>query len=114
MEQAVYQNNERVIIVKEHGLDYLIEDTETGKQYLVDKTYFHKRYASEEERLPVHTELWERMQALSAENYQLKRTLKHRDKDLKSEKKRTEALRKKLKPEQHYRNGQKRGRTRNG
>jgi hypothetical protein len=30
MEQAVYQNNERVIIVKEHGLDYLIEDTDTG------------------------------------------------------------------------------------
>jgi hypothetical protein len=30
MEQAVYQNNERVIIVKEHGLDYLIEDMDTG------------------------------------------------------------------------------------
>lgn len=43
--EVIYQNNEQVRIVKEHGPDYLIEDASTGKQYLVDKTYFHKRYA---------------------------------------------------------------------
>jgi hypothetical protein len=42
--EVIYQNNERVRIIKEHGLDYLIEDAHTGKQYLVDKAYFHKRY----------------------------------------------------------------------
>lgn len=114
MEQAVYQNRERVRIIKEHGLDYLIEDVDTGKQYLVDRTYFHKRYDAEGERIPIHTELWERMQELANDNYQLKRTLKNKDRELKGERKKLEALRKKIKPEQHYRNGQKRGRTRNG
>ena len=114
MEEVVYQNRERVKIVREVGLDYLIEDIDTGKQYLIDKAYFEKKYISEEERLPVHTDLWERIQLLSSDNYGLRRTVIKLRKDLTGERKKNDNLRKKLKPTQHYRNGQKRGRTRNG
>lgn len=112
--EVIYQNNERVKIIKEHGLDYLIEDVSTGKQYLIDKTYFAKRYTSEEERLPVHTDVWERIQVLSADNYSLRRAIIKLRGTLKGERKKLAAALDKKKERQHYRNGQKRGRTRNG
>lgn len=44
MSLVVYQPIEKVVIVRELELDYLVEELTTGKQYLVDKTYFRKRY----------------------------------------------------------------------
>lgn len=45
MGQVVYQSIEKVVITQELERDYIIEDLATGRQYLVDKDYFRKRYA---------------------------------------------------------------------
>lgn len=46
MGQVVYQSIEKVVIIKELELDYVVEDLATSRQYLVDKSYFRKRYES--------------------------------------------------------------------
>ena len=43
-ERVIYQSTEKLVIIKELKLDYLVEDVDTGRQYVVDKTYFTKRY----------------------------------------------------------------------
>lgn len=42
---GIYAPKERVKILKEVRADYLIEDIDTGRQYLIDKTYFHRKYS---------------------------------------------------------------------
>jgi hypothetical protein len=105
---------EKVKIVKENGADFLIEDLETGKQYLIDKTYFGRRYTPENP-LPIHTELWEKLEAQAEELYKVKRNNIKLRKELKRER-RKRGKEQKEKPEvQHLRKGQKRGRHgRNG
>jgi hypothetical protein len=43
---VVYAPLERVVIIREVRADYLIEDLETGQQYLVDQTYFRRKYGA--------------------------------------------------------------------
>ena len=61
--------------------------------------------------------LYELMKSLEGENFHLKNQLSRRNKDIQGYKKIISAPKEKLedkKKKQHYRNGQKRGRTRNG
>jgi hypothetical protein len=44
MGQVIYQVSEKVVIIRTVGLDYLVEDVDTGKQYLVDRAYFKRKY----------------------------------------------------------------------
>lgn len=110
----VYYTKERVRIIKEHGLDYLVEDLETGKQYLIDQHYFKRKYATESELIPVHTELWDKLQSQANQLHQLKRANSRLKTEVRDLRRAAEEERKAKKERQHYRNGQKRGRTRNG
>lgn len=116
MTEAVYVVKERVKIVEDVGADYLIEDLDTGNQYLVDKHYFHRKYVTEEELLPIHQEVWDKLDSQARQLHQLKRAnsrLKESERELRKD---NESLRKKYGlPKQHYRNGRKRGKHgRNG
>jgi len=42
--EDIYQPKERVRILQEHTYDYEIEDIETGATYIVDKSYFQRKY----------------------------------------------------------------------
>lgn len=114
-DSCVYVMKERVKIVKEVRDDYLIEDLETGKQYLVDKHYFHRKYVTENELIPVHQEVWDKLHNQALQLHQLKRAnsrLKDSERALRKD---NEAIRKQYGlPKQHYRNGRKRGRKHNG
>lgn len=111
---VVYVVKERVKIVREVRMDYLVEDLDTGKQYLIDQSYFRRKYVAEAEHLPIHTEVWEKLENQAYQLHQLKRANNRLRAELRSAR-RAHAKLQKEKPEvQHYRNGQKRGRTRNG
>lgn len=101
---------ERVKIVREHNQDYLIEDVETGKQYLIDQSYFRRRYTPEAEHLPIHTEVWEKLEKQAQELHQLKRANSRLRGELRSTRKAKAKLQKEKPEVQHYHNGQKRGR----
>lgn len=44
---VVYRPKERLVIRAEHNLDYECEDLDTGARYIIDKTYFRRKYKSE-------------------------------------------------------------------
>lgn len=106
----VYVNNERVKIIREVRADYLIEDVATGKQYLIDKSYFHKRYLSEREYLPIHTEVWQKLENQAMQLHQLRRANSRLKNKLRKLRKQTEEKRAQSPESAHYRNGRKRGR----
>lgn len=63
----------------------------------------------------VHTEVWEKLDQQARELFQLKKANTKLRAELGYERRKNAKLLKELRPEkQHYRNGQKRGRTRHG
>lgn len=108
-EVEVYRMKERVKIVKEVRDDYLIEDVDTGKQYLADKAWFHNKYMSDKELIPIHQEVWDKLQNLSLQLHQLKRANSRLKDEVRKKDREAEAERKKKKKKQHIRKGQKRG-----
>jgi hypothetical protein len=112
--EEVYVMRERVKVVKEVRDDFLIEDIDSGQQFLIDKEVFRRKYIQESELVPVHQEVWDRMENQALQLYQMKRANTDMRNQLKSARQELDKLRGKRKEKQHYRNGQKRGRTRNG
>lgn len=111
----VYVMRERVQIVKEVRADYLIEDVTTGRQYLVDKTYFHRHYITENDLIPVHTEIWEKLQNQALQIHQLKRANTKIRNELRKTRRILADMENTQKEKKHYRNGRKRGKYgRNG
>jgi hypothetical protein len=106
---VVYQRKEKVTVIAYDGRDYLVEDTETGTHYMIDQHYFRRHYESTADRLPIHQEVWDKLDKQARELYQLKQAnTKLRD-ELKGERKKFESYRKGKPKNNHYRNGQKRG-----
>lgn len=112
METAeVYFMKERVKVIREHGADYLVEDVDSGKQYLIDKSYFHRKYATEGELLPIHQEVWDKMDVQARQLHQLKRANSRLKDETRALAKENAELRKTYGlPKKHYRNGRKRSR----
>lgn len=107
--EAYYIKTERVRIMEEQEYGYLIEYVESGRIYAIDKEYFHSKFRSEADQLPVHQELWDKMHQQALELHQLKCANTNMRKELRGERKKFESLRKKTEPKQHIRKGQKRG-----
>lgn len=114
MDKEIYYRKERVRIIKEVRSDYLIENVDTGTHYLIDKIVFARNYASEGELIPVHTEVWQKLDNQGLQLFQLRRANTNLRKKLRRSERRVTELLGEQKKKQHYRNGQKRGRTRNG
>lgn len=112
-DRVIYTFNERVVIVRELEQDYLIEDLNTHKQYLVDKVYFRRRYIAETELIPMHQEVWNKLDQQARELHQLKKANSRLRGELRSLRKQYAKLKKDKKETQHYKNG-KRGTFKNG
>jgi hypothetical protein len=112
---VVYQRKEKVTVVSFDGKDYMVRDNDTGRHYMIDAHYFRSHYEAEASGLPVHTEVWDKLDALAFELYQVKRANTKLRKANKEKRKHKEKKRKEQPEAKHYRNGQKRGRHgRNG
>lgn len=44
MSVVVYRPSEKLVILKELELDYLVQDLATGRTWYIDKVYFRKKY----------------------------------------------------------------------
>ena len=111
--QTVYRAKQRLRILGEQGLDYIVED-EQGRTYMYDREKFHRDYASEDDNLPVHTDVWEKLDQQARDLHHVKRANSRLKDEVRGLRKQLEQQRKERGERQHYRNGQKRGRTRNG
>lgn len=47
--RVIYRTQERLVIIGEHELDYEVENIDTGAKYIIDKTYFRRKYIAEAE-----------------------------------------------------------------
>lgn len=112
--EVIYVTKERVRIILEHGLDYLVEDLDTGKRYLIDQSYLRRKYSVEGEVIPIHTEVWNKLENQALQLHQLKRANSRLKNEVRELRRQAEEARKGKTERHHYRNGQKRGRTRNG
>lgn len=109
VQAEVYYTRERVRIVKEVRLDYLVEDEETGKQYLIDKDYFGRKYIQESELVPIHDEVWQKLKEQAEQLHQLRRANSRLKNEVRGLRRAAEEERKKKPKKQHIRKGQKRG-----
>lgn len=112
---VTYQRKEKITVISYDGKDYLVKDEDTEKHYLIDATYFRRHYEAIENTLPVHTELWDKLQQQAETLHKLKRANSRLKSELRSERRVSEKLRKERSKKEPLRKGQKRGKHgRNG